>query len=328
MRRLIAGDIKSCVRAIRSWVIDSVPGWLILPGGLDKWSLKLPVEELPLKKIDLSRGQRLDIQLGRRLLLYKDLLVPRAAGANLSRVVDLHVRQTMPGGGTNLTWQHVVEGKEGLNLKVGIYLLKKQVLTDLSEQTGRHDLVIRTVCIAEEPLAQPLWDNKKTTDRPRKVWALVLLMLVVGVAGFWSWQELRESKALSERISDLEQQKTDLGAEAIAIRAQMDAEKTDYSSIARDLYLFQVEYQRIPILLDLTTMLSDETWISEFAIDGENLRFSGFTQGDVTEVIRLIRPLPWAERVDLDGPVSFDSFSRKNRFDLLVSLRRMNGAKP
>ncbi len=87
----------------------------------------------------------------------------------------------------------------------------------------------------------------------------------------------------------------------------------DLARLARD-------NRRLPMLADLTRVLGDEVWISSFALEGEQLRLSGFAEVEIGQVIAAIRPLPWVARVDLDGAVTVQDDSGARRFLLNVAV--------
>ena len=227
-----------------------------------------------------------------------------------------------------MLWRYGTGKRDGTNLDIPVYLLKKSTLAEITSMATSHGAKVRSIRVADDASAQPFWDDSKRVDRFRRFWGIVTIGLVIALAGVFVWNELTETRSLQNHITRLEEEKADLSGRAVELRAKLDAENTSFAAISRDLELFKAEYHRLPILLDLTETLSDGTWISELAISGSDLHLSGFTGRDVTEVMTRLRELLWVQRVDLDGPVSFDSFSRRNRFDLSITLRPISGARP
>ncbi len=315
-------------QVIWAWTLGGLPGWLVLPGFLRNWSQPQHVDRWPLEAGDLPRGAVLDLFLGPDLLLEKRLTLPVAARSNLSKAIDLNMRQSLPGGGADLLWRCGKGKRDGATLDIPVYLLKKSALAEITSVATSHGAKVRSIRVAGDASAQPFWDDRKRVDRFRRFWGIVTIGLVIALVGAFVWNELTETRSLQNHITRLKEEKADLSGRAVELRAKLDAENTSFAAISRDLELFKAEYHRLPILLDLTETLSDGTWISELAISGSDLHLSGFTESDVTEVIAGLRELSWVQRVDLDGPVSFDSFSRRNRFDLSITLRPISGARP
>lgn len=315
-------------QVIWAWTLGGLPGWIVLPGFLQNWSQPLQVDRWPVNPGDLPKRAMFDLFLGPELLLEKRLTLPVAVRSNLSKAIDLNMRQSLPGGGADLLWRYGTGKRDGTTLDIPVYLLKKSALAEITSMATSHGAKVRSIRVAGDASAQPFWDDRKRMDRPRRFWGIVTICLAIALAGVFVWNELTETRSLQSHITRLEEEKATLRGQAVKLRAQLDAESTSFAEISRDLEMFKAEYHRLPILLDLTETFSDETWISELAISGSDLHLSGFTESDITELIAGLRELSWVQRLDLDGPVSFDSFSRRNRFDLSITLRPISGAHP
>ncbi|MFP3344519.1 hypothetical protein R0J87_18765, partial [Halomonas sp. SIMBA_159] len=118
---------------------------------------------------------------------------------------------------------------------------------------------------------------------------------------------------MDAHLATLKAKKAELTAQAVDLRSRGEEQSQVRANIQGDLQQFAGEYHRLNILTDLTAALSDETWVSEFQLRGNALSFSGCTKEDVSDVIKVIRVLPWAAQVDLEGPGSFDSYTRFSR---------------
>lgn len=306
---------------ILRWSVGGLPGWLVLPGFLRRWSRFVHINTWPFKSDNLPRRAVVDILLGPELLLEKKLNLPVAARSNLSKTIGLNMRQTLPGGGADFLWCYGKGKRDKSILEIPVYLFKKSALAEIKAMAAIQKVKLRTVAVAEDATALPFWDDRKHVDRPRWFWQTVSVVLLLGLTGLVVWQETNKITTMQNHIANLEKKKTALSSKGVELRTKMDTENTSVAAISRDLEMFQTEFHRLPILLDLTDTLSDETWISELAISGNELHLSGFTGRDVTQVMASIRDLLWVQRVDLDGPVSFDSISRRNRFDLSIILR-------
>jgi len=284
------------------------------------WSRSLRVDTLSLEGNGIAPGDLLDIELGPELFLHKQLAVPLAARASLSKVVDLNMRQSLPGGGENLVWQYTIEERGKSGLRLGIYLIKKETLQRIAEAVTLKEGAVRTIGIAGVRTKTPLMDNRSTVDRPRRFWdASVVLLLVIAV-GLVFFQGFQARAELRKQISLFEQQREELNQSTFELRGQLDAETSSHATIGRDVALFLSEHQRLPIILDLTETLDEETWVSELIVSGSKLVISGFTSGEVIDVMESLTSLPWVARVNLEGPVTFDTLSRKDRFDLSILI--------
>jgi hypothetical protein len=86
-----------------------------------------------------------------------------------------------------------------------------------------------------------------------------------------------------------------------------------------------LENNRLRLIADLTAALESSVWISTFAVDGATLRLTGHATGEIAAVIAAIRPLPWVDTVDLDGPVAVDAPTGGRRFQLIITLKQQAG---
>ena len=93
--------------------------------------------------------------------------------------------------------------------------------------------------------------------------------------------------------------------------------------MATDLARFAQQSRRLVQLVDLTEALPDAVWISELSMTKDQMTLSGFTSQDVAELVKILQGLSWAQEVQLNGAVTFDSYSGQNRFD--ISLRLAGG---
>lgn len=246
--------------------------------------------------------------------------MPLAAQNSVQKAVDLNMRQTLPGGGKDLIWRQGVGAKSGQKIEVPVYLLKREVITEIHHLARDHRIDIRTITVDGKDRIAPFFDARKRFDWPIRLWTTVTIVLLIFVIALIGWRAVQETWILETELAELQVQKIESTTEVLELSTALDAENTSFSMISRDIAILASQYQRMPILTDLTDTLDDQTWISELSLVGEELYLSGFTKSDVTEIMSALRRLSWVENVELDGPVSFDSFSRQNRFDLSVQL--------
>lgn len=302
------------------WIGHRIPSWLVLPGLAKQWSRMYHVSSLPFAGNDIEEGERLDVKLAPELFLQKQMTVPAAAKSALTQAVDLNLKQTLPGGGEGLVWRFRIEKRDKTSLHLVIYVIKKETLDQIEAAVSAARGIVRTVGVAEHRMT-PILDHRARVDIARWRWEVVGMALVCMISIVALMQSFQRNAELKTQVSQLEAYKNELSTQAVALRAQMDSENDDSSGLINDYELFVRDYGRLSLILDLTQAFDDATWVSELVINGRTLILSGFTGHDVTEVLETAQSLPWAEQVRLDGPVVFDSFSRKNRFDLSIRIK-------
>jgi Tfp pilus assembly protein PilN len=142
---------------------------------------------------------------------------------------------------------------------------------------------------------------------------------VVLAAQGWRLYDLKTALAKeTARVATLRDTAAAARAEAESQNAIGTARMADMERLAR-------ENRRLPLLADLTRVLGDEIWVSNFALEGDILRLSGFSEIDMAQVVAAIRPLPWVAGVELDGAVTLDDASGARRFLLNVELAKGGG---
>jgi Tfp pilus assembly protein PilN len=258
-------------------------------------------------------GTPVDVHLSRDVFLYRELTVPKAAHRHAGEVVDLQVRQSMPGQANGLVWRHVT----GPGTTVKVFILKDAWLAELQSAT---DGVLRRVEI-KGVKATAFYDASAKTDRIERFWnrAVVAfagsaLILVLAVQGF---AIVQANNAVAEIAAQVEA----LREEATAARSAAEARSVRSAAQLADARRLMEDTRRLTLLSDLTRVLSDNVSLSSFALDGQLLRLSGDAGEDISDVVTAIRSLAWAEAVELDGAAAIETGSGDRRFQMQVTLK-------
>lgn len=306
------------------WAFGGLPTWLILPGLQRVWSKKALYRNATLHADSLERGDIVDVVVDESSLLRKSLELPVVAKSNLQKAVDMHMRQTLPSSGQNLLWRArtVMQTKQKIILEIFVIKLEAvQSISKLVKEVGAH---VRTIQVIENGV-KPFVDNRRKTDRFHHLWIIMNVLLALFVLASLLWIEWRETQSLSAQLKLQLDQKSAISERLVKLRQDSDQKEQLINSIDADISLFASEYRRLPILLELTEKLPDETWLSEVSIEAQEMRLSGFSSEDMSETISQIRSIELVDAVIVDGPVIFDSLAQKNRFDLVVVLKAAPG---
>ncbi len=276
----------------------------------------LPLEEPSRAALALAvrRGGAVDVLLAPGLFLRRSVALPGVARRDLAGAVAIQMRQSMPGQAEGLVWRHVpVDGG------AEVYVIKEARLTELLRDAGTN---LRRVVI-DGLDCPPLIDARTHTDAPERFWnraaplaALALVLAVLGAQGWRLYQVNADLAAETTRLATLRDSAAAARAEAEARAATGTARLADAARLAQD-------NRRLPLLADLTRTLGDDVWISSFALEGDSLRLSGFSGGEMAPVVAALRGLPWVAAVDLDGAVTLDDAGGARRF--LLNLRLAEG---
>jgi len=297
--------------------------WIFVPGMTRKWSTKLYIDATTPSAHSLSavkKGDLVDLELDDSLFLKKMISLPVAAKKNLKKIVDLQIRQSSPGGGETLVWRSIIERKSKQEIVVHVLLIKKQVLADLTSHISDRGAQLRSIRIANLPRAEPLTDNSQRTDRVWTFWNYIIAVMSIGFCIFILWHTNGRITAQEAQVQQLQSKKAALELDAIQLRKRLDQNNANFSEISHDIGIFEAGFLRLPLFLELTEMLGDDTWISDLTLNTGTLNLSGFSGGEVTAIMPDLRTLSWVSGVELLGPISFDSFSRRNRFELSIKI--------
>lgn len=305
---------------ISAWI----PRWLFLPGLRNKWSYRVEIESLSSENLiaeKARKGSLIDLAIRQDALLSKSALLPKMSAGKTQKAIDLQVRQSMPQHAAGLSWSFVEVGREAGRVRHAISLIKTRQLEDLEKEIWRVGCSPRQIFAVEGRLDfPPFIDNRHITDKPIKRWGYAgLAMLFFGVCVV-AYDHQSKRHSLQTELDQLSQEKSALAAELIDLRQETSRASEKSAKISDDLTLLNQERHRLKPLIDLTVALDDQTWVSEFAVAGSQMTLSGFTSSNVTEIMKSIRDASWSENVDLNGSVNFDSYSRKDRFSLNVTL--------
>ncbi|MVO18471.1 PilN domain-containing protein [Parasedimentitalea huanghaiensis] len=271
----------------------------------------------------IKTGDLIDLELGEPLFLTKRIPLPVAAKKNLNKIIDMQIKQSTPGRGENVVWRSIFANKSKQEIEVRVALVKRPVLVKLEADVAARGAQLRTVRLANFPRVKPLLDNRQTTDRGRRFWSYIIASASVVFCMLILVQTSANLKAQNNQVQLLQDKKTSLEREAVQLRKRLDQSNANFAEISQDIHLFEAGFLRLPLILDLTQTLDDSTWISNLSLNTEALNISGFSGREITTIISDLRALSWVSGVELQGPISFDSFSRRNRFDLSIELEGM-----
>jgi general secretion pathway protein L len=254
------------------------------------------------------------------LTLRRQVSLPKAVGAKAESAIALQLRQTLPGQGQGLVWRAAAVERSASSLTYAIYLLKQTQLDDVLASFRALGAEIEAVVIDAAGL-EPIWQRFPESDRTAKLWLAFTALSVASVALLAVLSLESDRSELTDLVDVNAQRAAALEERLLAKRAEADRSTAESSALMDDLDRFTTHARRLQLLSDLTNVLPDTTWVSEMTISEDRIVLSGFTSGQVTDAIGLIQGLPWATEVELIGPISFDSYSGQNRFELGLRIQ-------
>jgi len=249
-------------------------------------------------------------------MLIREVDTPKLSQKKAMGMLELNLRQAFPEKSEGLVWRAI--RRPGLGYRQ--YVVKVEFLERVKRACVRYNLGIRTIRIGSAPELTPIFDNRKSTDRAVHHWwglaafataaACAVLVLQVTLAQIEARRYLQERHTFIAELRD----------QVVGAHKDSEEQSEQFLRVAQQVRIFNAQAVRLPILIGLTDILSDDVWISELAISEQTLRLSGFTTTNVAKLIDLLKSLDWVESVDLNAPVSFDRRTSQNRFEIDVSL--------
>ena len=311
------------LKVLWNWSFAGLPRWLILPGLRWRWGREIILNGMPKPEdVDaLRRGQAIDLVLARRFALTKTLTVPRKAKAQLAQVVATHIRQSQPGGGRDVVWNYEISKRSHDSLEITIYIVKQRILEQLRQLYQAAHLKLRSIRIIELPEDVLLLDNRAAIDRPIRLWGILTFVACVSLLALTALYSNAHLTALQNQLAERQTHLRALLERSAALQNDAADREAEAALFAQNFSALQIGRLHGLVLRDLTRSLEDEAWVSELRLSQGNLRLSGFTNGDVSQLIQKLSGLSWAREARLAGPVLFDRQTRSNRFQIHITLQ-------
>jgi len=306
-----------------------LPRTLFIPGLPRPAPVEILIGSLPLSEASrmLARRARRPILavIDPELTLRRRVELPKAVGAKADAAIGLQLRQSLPGQGQGLVWRSALMSRGVEKSEYGIYLVKQSLIDDILSELRSVGGKVEAITIGA-PGLQPVWQLFPKVGQTARNWmaftafsvaAIALGSVILGERSRMSLSALVDARAA--RVAEFEER-------LVAKREDADKGSQRAQEVLLSLDLFAAQARRLGLLTELTVALPDTVWISELSISGDRLVLSGFVAGDVTDVISIVQGLSWASEVQLNGAISFDSYSGQNRFELGVVVTRSDPA--
>ncbi|MGJ8628529.1 MAG: PilN domain-containing protein [Sulfitobacter sp.] len=300
-----------------------MPDWLMAPNlGFIK-TQQIYVDQMALtdfSQIKVNRNAVVDVWVARECFLKKNIPVPPAAAAHGTEVVDVFLRQSLPGNGQGMVWRSGAIAQLGQTGAVTAYVLKSTVLDRLAAHVAQNGGQLRQVRVQDDDQVARFVDHRALVNRPARIWIGIALVGYVGVCGVLAAQTYQRLVGAEQQVAALQMKRAGLADEAAALVNVAQSNDAAVGAQQHDLAVFLTRSGRSQILANLTALVPDDIWLSEFSLNGNELRVSGRTQSDVVGLISTVQAADWVNRAKLDGPVMQFGFEQGNGFELLVEI--------
>lgn len=284
----------------------------------------LPITPTDLAKLGATTG-RVSLVLPSSACLMRDISLPKAARQKAAQAISMNLRGSLPAGGKGLVWVHAPIGDAGDKAVFRCAIVKETHLQQLRDIAASAGAKLADIRLRDFPMPEDrevaLWQAVPKLPATAKNWAvgtaLVVIMLALAVIVLTEVQIAQVSEQVAVRsahVAQLEQRLAE--AEAQEARGTADA-----VLMAAQIADFQNGLRPLAGLGRIAASLPPDVWLSELSVASAGWRLSGFAGGEVTQIVTALQAVPGAENVRLSGPVMFDTYSQKSRFDIELTLR-------
>ena len=257
--------------------------------------------------------------------LFKEISLPALPEAELRRALYYQIDRQTPFAVAEVNFDYKVlktdksAGQVTVLLAVVSKKLVEQELQRFAEWAGKPDLVsVADAKGATMPSFDLMKGVEAKKERPSVARALNVAMTfallgILSVIGYSTLQERREAaQAMHERM--LEARKEAQSASQL---------QTEIENLRKDLTFFADRKRRQPmvaaILLELTRILPDHTWLSEFQFHDDEVRVSGHSSA-ASELIGLVDGSEMFVEPRFRSPVMQDPATGKERFNMTFRI--------
>jgi general secretion pathway protein L len=314
-------------RRVARWVGNIMPESLFLPGLFLPEAVRFRADQIPLSESgrlalgDLARKQdEIAIEIDARATLVRTVRLPKAAAGMADDAVRVQLRQTLPGQAQGLIWQISPGTAEGDFIRYEVYILRADDLLALRQSVTTGGARVTSVHVAGMT-GRPIWlaDEKRSKRAQTAAMGAVLAVLLMALVPIW-WLSA-ESRALADANAAKMMSVAALELKLGELSASANTADTREADLRKDMARFIQQSRWLSLMGDMAQALPTTVWLSEMSLSGQEMRLSGFSSGDATEVLRILQGRPWAESARMDGPIRFDSLTQQNRFSIWIGLK-------
>lgn len=256
----------------------------------------------------------------------REITVPATSKENIHKILQFELEQSTPFelGDVFLGYQETGYERASRKIKINQYIAKREIVEDQSLQAEGFGACIKGVCVLTPKNAKVLpvklfAGSSSFEKRPLGSVAKlvsILCMLCIGLAiGFVFQLKNRQIIELNMIEAAIEKRKI----EAKKVLEVLDSNKQKDQQL-KSLYVVRQKYVRLTKIIDeLTSILPDDTWISELTIDDRKLKIVGFTPS-ASYVVGLLDKSVTFSKPSLSASILFDSAKKKQRFTIDLSV--------
>lgn len=298
-------------------------GLWILPGAYSTWSKKIIAQRggdgrLVFDEKEIRRGDILDIQLDETATLHKVQRVPLKAKAKIDEILNLKVRELAPASGGGLVWARTGVRKDGKDLVVNQYIAKETELVALKEIAMQRGARVRTFGVEGIELTAPLFGRKRDYCGAIAFWWGSALFFGVLAVIVYAKTLDQQAAQLSENSLVWQERSHELLDSLVEQRTLLEKRTLDEEREKQLAAELSTDRNDLQVLAQLSTALSDASWVTDYSKDAGVLLVNILTQSDISDTINILENALPDHEVSMSSPVTYDRISRYSRATLEI----------
>ncbi|MCG7899259.1 MAG: PilN domain-containing protein [Candidatus Thiodiazotropha lotti] len=323
--------VKSCLAARFGGAARSGGKLRLTPGGAEFFSTdgELTIEltspkqdgaklNALLHRDNLGDKPELQIEIDPRLVMSRQVRLPSAAKRNLVDVLGYEMDRLSPFEADQVYYHFTPQTEQqGTEWLAGeLTVVQKQRLDPWYRMLSELGLAIGRVSLVGESLPMMLKPRQSGVTRSggsaaMLLWAAVLLLSVV-TAGGVVWQQRQIAIDLQHKMQAAREQ----AAQSMRLEEQLTARRKAIGMVSAQ----RQDYLAVSdILLELTRLIPDGSWLQRVNLNSDSLIVSGVSD-QASALIARLEASPMFVSVRFKSPVVRDRRSGKEKFDLTMDL--------
>ncbi|MEL0586289.1 MAG: PilN domain-containing protein [Candidatus Thiodiazotropha sp. (ex. Lucinoma kazani)] len=278
----------------------------------------------PEHKRMLTSASEIRMCLERKKYLFKKVTLPIETEENLREVLAFEMDRQTPFSPDQVYYDYVINARDRQNRSLDITLILAPVdkISMALQQLEENNVQINAISPCEEidpNLNEVNLLPPEKREKPRKRYRLVNMalfllvsLLLIGNLVLPVWQK---SQLVKQLDGELEQHKAQ-ASEVVALRDKVNSAKQQNRFLDEKK---QTSLQVLDILLELTLLLPDDTWVSNFEIRDKTVHLHGQSVASAT-LIPILETSKLFENVTFRSPVTQNKKNNTERFHISADL--------
>ncbi len=321
------GWLVNLWRIWKSAATEVFPPFLYVPGLHRTWSKQIKLQSLEQLTSKSTAGHfakeagkgPIDLVLDAAFYLTRDITFPKSALRESENVLRLNLDMASPIALSNLVWRNQQIGRQRGKIRFEQSVIKARTLEEIELLCDALGLRLRTIGTANGTL-KPFFDNRRVCDRLiyRWFWAFGALTMLAGLTiGYMFWQDARETR---QKIAVLSADLTTVREKTVVLIDTQNSMQ-EKSQITNDAYSNLLGQRgRGLVLAQVSTSFPEDSWVSEFEINGSQVTLGGFAGSDIVNILSALNGQAFIDDAKLDGSLSSGGASEKRRFRISATL--------